>query len=99
MKKESILFYALIIVFVAFILNIFSSSNKVEASEHMIREKIVISVDIKEGDTLWGIASEYYTDEYDDLNEMIDAIKKCNGISDQLKIGDKLLVPCYKVIS
>ncbi len=99
MKKRSIMAYAVLVVMTAFIVNIFMSTNQVEASENIEREKIVISVEVEEGDTLWGIASEYYTDEYEDLNELINAIKKCNGISDTLKIGDKILVPYYRVVS
>lgn len=99
MKKRSIVVYAVMVVMAAFIVNLFVSTNQVEASENIEREKVVISVEVEEGDTLWGIASEYYTDEYEDLNELIDAIKKCNGISDELKIGQKVLVPYYRVVS
>ena len=98
MKKRNVMVYVFMVVFTAFIVNMFVSANQVQASENIVREKIVISVEIKEGDTLWAIASEYYTDDYKDINELIDAIKKCNGISDQLKIGDKILVPYYEVI-
>jgi len=99
MKKRSIVVYAVMVVMAAFIVNMFVTTNQVEASETLVREKVVISVEVEEGDTLWGIASDYYTDEYEDLNELIDAIKKCNGISDTLRIGDKILVPCYMVVS
>ena len=98
MKKRSILFCVILVVLTALFVNMSGSVNLVKASEKISGEKVVISVKIKEGDTLWGIASEYYTDEYRDIIELIDAIKKCNGISDNIKIGQKVLVPCYKVV-
>lgn len=99
MKKRSLIMYAMMLVLAVFMVNMFGSANQVEASENIVREKVVISVEVKDGDTLWGIASEYYTDEYEDVNELIDAIKKCNGISEHLKIGQKILVPYYRVVS
>ena len=99
MKKSSIIVYAMLLVMAAFMVNLFGSANQVEASENIKREKVVISIEVKEGDTLWGIASDYYTDDYEDVNELIDAIKKCNDISDHLKIGQKILVPYYRVVS
>lgn len=99
MKKSSIIVYAMLLVMAAFMVNLFGSANQVEASENIEREKVVISIEVKEGDTLWGIASDYYTDDYEDVNELIDAIKKCNDISDHLKIGQKILVPYYRVVS
>ncbi len=98
MKKRSIIVYAFMVVMAAFIVNLFTATSQVEASENIEREKVVISVEIEEGDTLWSIASEYYTDEYKDMNEFIDAIKKCNAISDEVKIGQKILVPYYRVV-
>ena len=98
MKKRSILFYVIIVVLTALFVNMSGSVNQVKASENIVRKKMIISVKIGEGDTLWGIASNYYTDEYADISELISAIKKCNGISDNIKIGQKILVPCYKTM-
>lgn len=98
MKKKSIVMYMVIVAATVFIVDFFTDSKPVEASQNVQREKVVISVLIEEGDTLWSIASEYYTDDYVDMNEFIHDIKACNGISDQIKIGQKILIPCYRII-
>lgn len=59
------------------------------------KEKVVSSVCVREGDSLWSIASDFYTEEYSDINELIDAIKNCNGVSEYIYIGQKLYIPHY----
>lgn len=58
-------------------------------------EKIVSVVCVKEGDTIWSIAEAFYTDEYTNINELVDEIKECNDISEHICIGQNLLVPHY----
>lgn len=62
------------------------------------KEKIVSVVCVKEGDTIWSIASDFYTDEYTDLNDLINEIKKCNDITDHICIGQNLLIPHYRTL-
>ncbi len=95
-KKKSIIIHVFVVMVIFAVINCVTFSRPIIASESIKREKIIISISIKEGDTLWSIASEYYTSDYKDMNEFIDAIKHCNGISEQIKIGQKILIPCYR---
>ncbi len=57
----------------------------------------IISVEIEGGDSLWSIATEYFTDDFGSLQSYINEIKRMNGLSSEtLYAGAYLLVPCYK---
>lgn len=56
----------------------------------------ITSVKIEEGDSLWSIANEYYTDEFSSISAYISEIKRMNGLSsDTLYIDSYILVPQY----
>lgn len=57
----------------------------------------ISSVLIEEGDSLWSLASEYYTEEFVSVSEYIKEITRMNGISvsDTLYAGNYILIPQY----
>jgi len=56
----------------------------------------ITSVKIEEGDSLWSIAKEHYTEEFSSLTNYISEIKRMNGISsDTVYSGSYILVPQY----
>jgi cell division protein YceG involved in septum cleavage len=72
-------------------------STNVSAKKIPFREKTVVSVKIEEGDTLWSIASQYITEEYQDMNTYIKEIKKTNGLfEDTIHEGKYIIVPYFK---
>lgn len=61
------------------------------------RAKNAKRIMIKKGDTLWEIASVYYSEEYKDMYEFIEEIKTCNSItSDVIYEGKYLIIPYYE---
>lgn len=86
----------IILFTVLLILSAVFFSKTVTAQKSSERTKMVTSVEIQKGDTLWSIASEYATDEYSDLNQYIEEIRDTNGlISDTIHAGSYILVPYY----
>lgn len=60
------------------------------------RIRTISSVKIEKNDSLWSIASEYYTDDFGSIQDMIDEIKQINGLtSDTIKAGNYIVVPYY----
>lgn len=58
--------------------------------------KVVDSVKIEEGDSLWSIASRYYSDDCKGMKQYINEIKETNHLSsDTLHTGGYLIVPYY----
>lgn len=56
----------------------------------------ITSVQIKEGDTLWQLAEQYYTEEFSSVTNYISEIKRMNGLSsDTLYTDSYLLIPQY----
>ncbi len=58
----------------------------------------ITSVQITEGDSLWSLASEYYTEEFSSVSDYIAEIKRMNGLSsDVLYAGNYILIPYFAV--
>ena len=88
---------ALVTLILAIFLACMGASLKAKAGvDNTKSEKIVSVVSVKEGDTIWSIASDFYTDEYKDVSELVNEIKSCNGVSEHIRIGQNLLVPHYR---
>lgn len=69
--------------------------SKSEATDNM-NYKYYTSVEIKNGDTLWDIASKYMTEEYGSLQEYVAEVKELNGLpSDNIRSGQFIVVPYY----
>ncbi len=69
----------------------FSSDSAKEKSY-----KYYTSIVIQKGDSLWSIAEEYMTDEYDGIEEYIWEIRRVNHIcGDRIYAGQYLAIPRY----
>jgi len=96
-KNRTTILIGLILV-LSIILSLSIITTKVTAERALEREKTVTSVKIEKGDSLWSIASHYFTDEYKDMNVYIEEIKLSNGLtSDTIHEGRYIIVPYYTV--
>lgn len=74
--------------------------DKVLSSSAMRSEKIVTCVSVGKEDTLWTLASRYYTEEYQSIGELVDEIKRTNGLEDdKIYAGSHLIVPHYEKVT
>lgn len=72
---------------------LFGSSSKASNENNY---KYYTSIEIKNGDTLWNIASEYITEEYASLQEYVTEVKCLNGMQgDSIRSGQFLIIPYY----
>lgn len=53
-------------------------------------------IEIRPGDSLWSIASEHMSEEYESVQDYVREIKSLNGLgSDEIHAGRFLLIPYY----
>lgn len=58
--------------------------------------KSYTSIEIRPGDSLWSIASEHMTEEYESVRDYVKEIKSLNDLkSDEIHAGKFLLIPYY----
>jgi FOG: LysM repeat len=94
-KRVWIVGVALLLILV--VLSVGFITKTVTAQDSHERVKLVTSVEVKKGDTLWSIASNYYSSDYVDMNEYIKEIKMTNGLSDDnIHAGNYIVVPYYE---
>ena len=96
-NKKRIWTLGIIILLCAVIFSVGFITKTVTASRNNERIKLVTSIEVQKGDTLWEIASIYMSDEYDNLNDYIHEIKLSNGMtSDEIHTGNFLILPYYE---
>ncbi len=60
------------------------------------RQKYFKSIEIEAGDTLWSIAEEYMSYEYDCTMDYVRELKSMNGlVSDDITEGNSLVIAYY----
>lgn len=84
---------ALLLLFIAFLLPERTAAAKNEPTGTYC----ILSVEVGEGDSLWSIASDYFTEDFGSIRSYISEIKRMNGMSaDTVYAGAYILVPCYQ---
>lgn len=97
-KRITVLFCSIIAV--VMICSIVFGTINTQAAPTGINTKYYTSIRIEAGDTLWGIANEYMTDDYIDVNVYIEEVCAINHISrDEIHAGQYIVVPYYAAVA
>ena len=96
LNKKRIWRIGVAVLFVVVLFSVFFITKTVTAQRAVERTKLVTCIEVKKGDSLWSIASKYFTEEYDDMNEYIAEIMSSNGmVSEDIHAGNFIIVPYY----
>lgn len=95
--KERKAFYCVIILAVIILFVLFSTVDTANAgTKDSVRYKYYTSIEIENGGSLWDIAEEYSSVEYESLEAYIDEVKEINHMdSDLVYAGSYLCIPYY----
>lgn len=75
------------------------SPKKDNPKASTVNEKYFKCIYISADDTLWSIAEENMTEEYDSINEYIKEVKEINNLSsDKIYCGATLIIPYYAAV-
>lgn len=93
---QHILIVAALLLAVCALIGFGSFLGSSSQASHDTNYKYYTSVQVRNGDTLWDIASEHITEEYSSLQEYVTEVKALNGLqSDSIKSGQSLVIPYY----
>ena len=95
MKKRSL--YCVAALLTVILVLIFNTANIANAgTREAKRYKYFTSIEVQAGTSLWDIAKEYMTEEYDSPQEYIQEVKNINHMNqDLIYEGSYLCVPYY----
>lgn len=98
MKVQNKAWYLILAGFIMILAIIIGSSislAKPSKSEE-VTYKYYTTIRVEQGDTLWSIAAEHMTDEYDEIWEYIAEVRKLNHLnSNRIYDGKYLTIPYY----
>lgn len=95
-KKKNLTITIMVVLSILLISLGIVSKTVIASNKSDENSKVIASIQIEKGDTLWGIAVKYYTDDYDNVKEYINEIKQCNGLaSDTIHAGQYLIIPHF----
>ena len=91
-----ILITAFIVVSLVMLGSSISGGRSSRAADLEKGQKYYTSIEIKPGDSLWSIATEYMSEEYENVQEYIEDIKAFNGMGDDtIHSGRYIIIPYY----
>lgn len=97
----ALIIFAVIIFWMGFLTCTFlSKADGFGVEENTQRFKYIRNIEVTNGDTLWDIAGEYISTEYEDRYEYIEEVCKINHLNSwNIETGDYLVVPYYASIA
>lgn len=96
-RQKTMLFAAMLFLTIIGLSFCFSFITNADAVQTPHRYKYYTDVTVEWGDSLWDIAAEYMTEEYDSASAYVREVQKLNDIWNihEIYSGQKLIVPYY----
>lgn len=96
-NKGRIILFIILIAIALFISGVLFTRSRSVVDAKDRREKRFTSIQVEKGDSLWSIAEENISDEYESMDQYIDEVCETNHIYDQVITEDMYLVIPYYI--
>lgn len=98
-NQKILLGFVIFVLAVITICSISLGAINTQAAPAELSYKYYTSIEIHSGDTLWSIASDYITDDYENMDEYINEVCEINHITEnEIHSGQYITVPYYSNI-
>ncbi len=95
-NRSTIMISAIALAALIVIISLSISFNASAETTSIDTHKFFTSIEVKEGDTLWSIATKYISPEYQNINTYIDELKQMNNLKDDtIHAGNCIIVSYY----
>lgn len=94
MKKHTIYGIIIITLFI-FASGFFITTSMANEEESVPSYKYYTSIKIEQGDTLWSIAEEYISHEYESIYDYIRELKQINNLTSDIIIAGQNITVAY----
>jgi len=94
---QRVVLVAFVVALVVLGICLFTPSAKAKAESNISYEQRIISVRVRENDSLWKIAERFYCSEKESVQEFVDDIKEINHLNSDTIYPDTYLVIQYYV--
>lgn len=103
-RKQQVMYQRLVIIILTICIifcgvllgSTIMASGRSKASDDHAAFKYYTSVQIEKGDSLWSIAVNHMTPEYDNVQDYIEEVKELNQLDeDNIHSGQYLTIPYY----
>ncbi len=92
--KRKLIFVLSLVLILCILFGVNSKKQNAEAATS--NQKYYKYITIEKDDTLWTIAEEYCSEEYDSYREYVDEVKFINNLADDtIYYGGQLVIPYY----
>lgn len=93
----ALILFAIILFWMGFITSTFlSKAHGIRTEDETPRFKYITNIEVASGDTLWDIAGEYMSPEYENRYEYIREVCKINHLNSwNIEAGEYLVVPYF----
>lgn len=99
LRRRGFMLFLTIFLVLALAISYHAILSEATSGTEDITYKYYTSIEVKYGESLWTIAEEYASEEYDSINDYIYEVMKINHLKEEnISAGQFLIIPYYSAV-